>query len=154
MKSRVEKLVFQFENVFRGTPYYGDSVSNILDQITFESANNSVNNGHSIAQILQHMLAWRILAIEHLKGNVDYDIELGSNVDWPDIKMNTPLQWKSLNEAFANSNEVLIELLGEKTDDWLNSKMPKKEFSYNFMLKGILQHDIYHSGQINLLKSV
>ena len=73
MKSRIDKLVFQLDNVVKGTPYYGDSVNQIIDLITSEQANNSINEGHSIAQIIKHMLAWRLYAIEHLKDNVDYD---------------------------------------------------------------------------------
>ena len=70
MKSRIEKLIFQLENVFKGTPYYGESIKGIIDQITFENINTSVGEGHSIAQIIKHMLAWRLFAIEHLKGNL------------------------------------------------------------------------------------
>ena len=154
MKSRIDKLVFQLDNVVNGTPYYGDSVNQIIDLITSEQANNSINEGHSIAQIIKHMLAWRLYAIEHLKDNVDYDIELGSDMDWPDIIINSPSEWDELKEEFKQSHETLIELLKAKDDNWLSTKLPRKEFSYNFMLKGIMQHDLYHIGQVNLLKNL
>jgi len=154
MKSRIDKLIFQLDNVVNGTPYYGDSVNHIIDLITSEQANNSINDGHSIAQIMKHMLSWRLYAIEHLKGNDDYDIELGSNIDWPDIIINSSSEWNELKQEFKQSHETLIELLKEKDDNWLSIKLPRKEFSYNFMLKGIMQHDLYHIGQVNLLKNL
>ena len=154
MKSRIDKLIFQLENVYNGTPYYGDSVYSIIDRINAEKANNSINEGHSIAQILNHMLAWRLYAIEHLKGNVDYDIELGSDKDWPSTRISTPAEWTLLKEEFKESQAALTELLKQKDEGWLSSKLPGKAFSYDFMLKGIIQHDLYHIGQVNLLKNV
>ena len=153
MKNRIDKLIFQFQNVFDGTPYYGDSIQSIIELIPYESANNSINNGHTIAQIIEHMLAWRLLAIEHLKGNVHYDIELGSDNDWTSLKITSQSEWIKLKQAFAQSHETLIELLKQKEDRWLSSKLEGKVFSYNFLLKGIIQHDIYHIGQVNLLKN-
>ena len=154
MNSRIDKLVFQLQNVFDGTPYYGDSIQSIINLITYESANNSIDNGHTIAQIIEHMLAWRLVAIEHLKGNIHYDIELGSDKDWTSLKITSPTEWVKLKQAFAQSHETLIELLKQKEDSWLSSKLEGKAFSYNFLLKGIIQHDIYHIGQVNMLKNV
>ena len=153
MKSRIEKLVFQFDNVFNGTPYYGDSIKKIIDQLDPTQANNSINEGHSIAQIIKHMIAWRQYAIEHLKGNEEYDIVLGSDVDWAKTIVSSPSEWNELKEEFEQSHKSLVELLKQKEDNWLSTKLPGKVFSYNFMLKGIIQHDLYHIGQVNLLKS-
>ena len=153
MKSRIEKLVFQFDNVFNGTPYYGDSIKKIIDQLDPTQANNSINEGHSIAQIIKHMIAWRQYAIEHLKGNEEYDIVLGSDVDWAKTIVSSPSEWNELKEEFEQSHKSLVELLKQKEDNWLSTKMPGKVFSYNIMLKGIIQHDLYHIGQVNLLKS-
>ena len=85
---------------------------------------------------------------------MDYDIELGSDMDWPDIIINSPSEWDELKEEFKQSHETLIDLLKGKDDNWLSTKLPRKEFSYNFMLKGIMQHDLYHIGQVNLLKNL
>ena len=153
MKSRIDKLVFQFDNVFNGTPYYGDSIKSIIDQLNPAQANNSINDGHSIAQIIKHMIAWRQYAIEHLKGNEEYDIVLGSDVDWAKTIVSSPSEWNELKEEFEQSHKSLVELLKQKEDNWLSTKMPGKVFSYNIMLKGIIQHDLYHIGQVNLLKS-
>jgi len=63
-------------------------------------------------------------------------------------------EWNELKEEFKQSHESLIELIKQKDDNWLSTKMPGKNFSYNFMLKGIMQHDLYHIGQVNLLKKM
>ena len=142
------------DTVVKGTPYYGDSINSIIDQLTFEHANNAIEDGHSIAQILKHMQAWRLYAIEHLKGNDHYDLELGSDKDWSKLIVNSPSEWNALKEEFKESHERLTGLLKRKDNSWLSIKMPGKEFSYNFMLKGIMQHDLYHIGQVNLLKNI
>jgi len=82
------------------------------------------------------------------------DIRLGSDEDWADLVIKSRLEWKELKKEIMQSNDTLVGLLKEKEDDWLSTKLPGKVFSYNFMLKGIIQHDIYHIGQVNLLKGI
>lgn len=154
MNKNIDKLIFQLENAFSGTPYFGTPVIKIIEQISFDKANNAINEGHSIAQILAHILVWRNLVIDQINGSDAHDIELGSDKDWPKIIINSEEEWLSLVDEIKQSQIRIIELLKAKDDSWLVTKLNGKVFSYNFMLKGIIQHDIYHIGQVNLLKSI
>ena len=150
----IKKLIFQFENVFTGIPYFGAPLLTAIGNITYDKSNNSINNGNTIAQILKHIITWRNYAIEHVKGNSEYDIKIGSDTDWSRITINNQQEWEDLIQLFKDSQTTIIQLVNNKQDDWLSSKLKGKEFSFNYMLKGIIQHDIYHFGQINLLKNV
>lgn len=51
-----------------------------------------------------------------------------------------------------NSQTALIAALEPFTDDRLEETVPGKKFNWYVMLHGLVHHDIYHSGQISLLK--
>ena len=150
---QIDKVSFQFSNAFNGTPFYGDSIWKSIESIPYEKANNAFNGGHSIAQILSHMLVWRDFAIRKIKGDTAYDVEIGSEVDWPKVNIQSEAEWKELKDRFQQSQTHILELLKEKDDNWLKEKLPGKPYSYNAMIKGTIQHDIYHTGQVNVLKN-
>ncbi|MEM9719543.1 MAG: DinB family protein [Bacteroidota bacterium] len=150
---QIEKIVFQLENAFNGTPFYGDSIWHIIESIPFEKANNAINEGHSIAQVLSHMLVWRDFVSRKIQGDDTYDVVLGGTVDWPEVTIQSESEWIALKQRFSHSQAEIISLLEGKDDDWLREKIPGRRYSFNALIKGIIQHDIYHIGQVNLLKN-
>ena len=48
----------------------------------------------------------------------------------------------------------LIALLHTKDDALLSQKLPNRDYNYRFLLNGLMQHNIYHLGQIAFLKNL
>ena len=55
---------------------------------------------------------------------------------------------------FKVTHDLIIELLGTKDDKFLSGKVDYREYNFKFLLHGIIQHDIYHIGQIAYLKKL
>ena len=99
-------------------------------------------------QLLQHMLAWRRLVISRIKGE-DAKIEIGSEDDWPnDPNFTLEIAKKELR----STNDVIIDLLDGRPDLWFREKIEGTQYNYQFLIEGIIQHDIYHIAQIAILK--
>jgi len=147
---KTEKFIKKINTVFNGQPWYGKSIEKILDDVV--DANFRHDGGHSIGQILEHMVQWRTYLIEKAKGNNDYRIEMDSLQDWNADKVYNLEEFKELRNDFTLSQIELVNLLFEKTDDWLKSDVPNLNIPFEELLEGLLQHDIYHLGQIALLK--
>ena len=49
-------------------------------------------------------------------------------------------------------HEKIIALLQLKDDEWLKEKVNFRDFDNRFLLNGLIQHNIYHLGQIAYLK--
>ncbi len=146
-----KELISRLDNVFQGSPWYGNALLKTVSQI--EMPNTRQGEGKSIGQILEHIVQWRCFAIEKLQQNKDFDIEINSKQDWNKGKEYTMSEFFILVEQLKNSQEEMKNLLTDKSEEWLNGTVPGREYSFAYLIEGIIQHDIYHLGQIGLLGS-
>lgn len=149
---RLQEIVSQLNEAYDGNPWFGNSISTYLQEITGEMLNNRLENGHSIGQIIDHMITWRKYTIDKLK-NEPTAITVGSPEDW-NGKRYVPEDLTALYSQFRNTQKELNRLLAERDDAFLMEKVPGEEILFQKLLWGIIAHDIYHLGQIYLLKSV
>lgn len=154
MLSTIELYVERLDNAFHGNPWFGNSVLKTIESTIDSDINFRLAEGNSIGQILEHMVNWRVFTVEKVKGNVNYDIELKSSADWNKGKEYTKEEFLNLIQKLKSTHSELTFLLHKHPDtEWLDKSVPGKEYSFNFLIDGIIQHDIYHSGQIAVLKN-
>lgn len=153
MKSTTERLVVTLNDVFSGTPWYGDSLMAKLNIINFQFVNEvPAYATNSIAKIVRHIINWKILAIEKLKDNSDFEIALNTEDDWPHIVVHNGEEWEKLLLKLNDSHEAIINLLSKIEDDeYLKKEVFGHAYDFQFLIEGIIQHDIYHAGQIALV---
>jgi uncharacterized damage-inducible protein DinB len=148
----VNEISDQLENVYSGRPWFGMSVLEKLNDIPPENIHKKINAGHSIAELISHMIAWRNYVIEKLNGNKSYKIQLNSKVDWPDVPQSAHLN--DLVTELQKSQYTLLEKLKQSDDSLLEADFNEKGHKFKVLLDGIIQHDIYHLGQIAILNSL
>lgn len=151
---KVSQFVAQFSTMYDGQPWYGDSICQILENITPAKAYWRPTNGsHSIAQITSHMIYWRQSLIKRLNGDLEYKPSMKSEENWKSNEQLKKMGWKSLMNSLAESQAQLLTLLAKQKDSILKKKYSDKATFQN-LINGILQHDLYHTGQIAYLKSI
>ena len=153
-RNKIKELVREFTSVYSESPWFGDSILGIISQVTDEGAFWQPNkNAHSIAQIVWHMIYWRQAIIKRLEGDIVYKPSMKSEDNWSnDGKLKTT-SWKNIKELLAESQEKLATLL-DRQDDSLLDKAYTEKATYEELIAGIFQHDLYHLGQIAYLKSI
>lgn len=151
---KIQELVTQFKSNFDGEPWFGNSIHVILNDVTAQTAFwTPKKNAHTIAQLVWHMVYWRQSLIKRLSGNTAYKGSMKSEDNWStEIKLKA-LGWPAIQELLYTSQEKLIELLGKQSDSLLNESYIEKT-TYLDLITGIIQHDIYHLGQIAYLKNL
>jgi uncharacterized damage-inducible protein DinB len=107
-----------------------------------------IKDMRSIAEIVSHMLVWRQYTINTIKGSSN-TLTMESPDNWKSNELLKPIGWKNLLDAFESSNEELITLLNEKDDTFLKEEY-KSGSRFDFLLEGIIHHDLYHLGQIGI----
>ena len=64
------------------------------------------------------------------------------------------MPWKKGIVAFKSTNSQIIKILKSKTDSFLDEKVDYRNYNYRFLVNGMIQHNIYHIGQIAYLKKL
>jgi len=152
----IEDCITQLEEVFVGQPWFGPSFLKSLENTSFELWDyKSEGISHTIAELIQHIIDWRIFVIEKLKGNEKYSIEMNSEKDWkPYVSVDTHGNKEAMILELKTTQDTLCQLLETKPDSWLYEFVFGKEYTNEYMIRGLLQHDIYHLGQVNMIANM
>ena len=149
MKTKLSYYTEQFQNIYNGSPWYGDSMQDKLQAIGADDAFSVPAPGmHNIAQIVAHVLVWRRLLVERIKGNNDFQIQVNSARDWPPADALGTKGWEKLLADLEANQSELLQLLEGHSDELLERPLPDGKHAMRLLLDGILQHDVYHIGQI------
>jgi len=152
-KEELLRIIDQFNLIYESEgAWHGPSVVEVLSDVSWEMASEKIMpNTHSIGELLYHMTTWRIFVIKRLQGDAEYEVT--KSRDWKTFPLFDEFEWEALQMELSLSQEELIAELEKREDDeFLEEIVPGREYDYYTMLHGILQHDLYHAGQISILK--
>ncbi len=145
-------LIKELGQVVSGDPWYGSPASKILEAADPRIAFLRIGNSHSIAEILLHMIAWTEETQSRLEGNEASQPFRG---DWPGTES---YSWLELIGLFLLANEHLVHTIAKMDDSSLSESVidlrdPALGTGVNNeeLIRGLIKHHVYHSGQIALL---
>lgn len=151
MSQSAISLADQLRRSYAGEAWHGLSLSELLKDISAaQAAAFPIRGAHSIWEIVVHVSAWQTHILNRLKST--RAIQLSEEEDWPPVKVSSEAAWKVALTALKSSNEKLVALAAKLDDKTLFAQVPGKEYDNYFMLHGTIQHNLYHAGQIPLLK--
>lgn len=144
----VNDIVSILKNVYEGPTWYGKSIEATITEIPIGKALLRLEGSYNIAELLSHMLAWRHYVIKLLETGRHHPVPDFEN--FPTIEVLMMDEWTDLTDRFTQSQHRLMYLLTHSEID-LTAPVPAKSYSFQDVLLGIIHHDIYHAGQLNLL---
>lgn len=157
MNKEVQYIITTLKNILEGEPWYGRPVYSILKDADPSSVYiKPGETEHSLIELLYHMIAWASFIQKRLENSQEWDDAYMATIDWREID---PVEhtWQKGMEELQETHERIIALLQEKDDSLLNEKVEYRPYNFRFLLNGLIQHNIYHLGQIayvqKLLKS-
>lgn len=138
--------------VYNGQPWYGKSVKNVLGDITAREAVASPGNqSHSIAEIVSHMIEWRRFLQKRFSGDAEYEVNQKASFRWQNFGKTPENAWENILETLDKNQEVLLSYITEITSNKLNEVVANRNYRYRDLIEGVIQHDLYHVGQIVLI---
>jgi uncharacterized damage-inducible protein DinB len=142
-----KQIVSLLRRAFEKNAWYGPSLKEVLSGVSGDDATQRIGDSHSIIELVNHIISWKIFVIEKLKGNTDYKVDELSN--FPRID-----DWDSTLKNLDSVQAQLLAAISELNTERLEEKVPHEGYQYTFyaLLHGIIHHDIYHIGQISLIK--
>lgn len=154
-----EKLTQELANVLSGAPWYGDPVYTIIEKVTFETAYEKPEHAaHNIAEIVLHMLAWTEEVIDRMNG---LPSGVPTSGDWPPTGNPDQQKWQNyvndLKLVNVNLLGVMRDFPEEQWSEPINDERNRElgaGVTYEALMNGLIQHHVYHSGQIALLTRI
>ncbi len=154
MRKEIDYIIASLKSVLEGQPWYGQAVMKILlgiDPIIVYKKPNE--NSHSLIELLYHMNTWAEFTLKSIEKNKERNSAGFEKLDWREINPSEHT-WEKGIAQFKVTHDLLIELLETKDDEFLSDQVGEREYDFGFLLRGIIQHDIYHIGQIAYVKKL
>ena len=149
--NELEKIIDNFDIVFRGDAWHGPSVMEFLNSLPINIVDVRKNfSKHTICQIVFHLTAWRKFVFEKLNENIHYDLLSEEDNYGSEIESNSQ-NWQVLVENLQIAQKNLLGKLAEFDDSLLKRLVPGQDYDYYKLLTGLIQHDTYHLGMIWVL---
>ena len=114
-----------------------------------QAASKPIVDAHSIWEIVLHLITWNDVARQRLAGHT---VEPTDTEDWPPVVDRSESSWQQNVAALRDSFQYLQAAIAEFDAAQLHRLAAGKDHSNWSMLHGVIQHALYHAGQIALLK--
>ena len=148
--TETERISRQYELVLHGDAWHGDAIWKILDGISAEcAAHRPLAECHTIWEIVMHMTFWEDVATRRLYSE---RAGLDEALNFPSMPSITDANWQKTLERFRASNEQFAKALSKLDPARLDELSAAGKRSFYDEAHGLIQHNVYHAGQIALLK--
>lgn len=144
-------LIDQLQRAMHGEAWHGPSVKDAVAGVSAsDAAAHSIADAHSIWEIVLHLTACYDLVLRRMAGESP---RLTPSQDWPAVPDVTEGNWKRDTAQLYTLNSRVQTAMAtfdlERLYEPLVAKPPYAAFT---QIAGLPQHDLYHAGQIVLLK--
>ena len=156
--TEMDRIRDQFRRAFEGEAWHGPSVLALLDGVTAQqAAAHPIPGAHSIWELTLHIAAWERACLRRLHND---PAQLTDAEDWEAINDTgddtSEAAWEATKQQLIDNHRELLEAIASVDDARLNEPImthPEIPFSSVYVtLHGGVQHDLYHAGQIAMLK--
>ena len=151
MTAELRRLEHQLRTTFTAGAWHGPAVFEVLDGVTPEQAvARPIRGAHTIRELVFHLAGTYRLVLRRLRGD---PTQLSPEEDWPAESVGSAEDWRdavaTLQQLNAEVRRALATFPAERLDELLIAESPYTAYTH---FVGLTQHDVYHAGQIALLK--
>lgn len=148
--SEVTDIVAELRNIHDGDAWHGPSLRELLSAVTAEQASaKPITGAHSIWEIVLHILGWGNVFRRRLEGN---PMSTPPEGDFPPVGDTSQEAWLETLSRLEDSQAQLLGTVARLNDSVLTQNLIGGEHTNRFLLRGIVRHQVYHAGQIALLR--
>lgn len=148
-----DRIADQLRRSLQGPAWHGPALMELLRDIgAEEAAARPANGAHSIWELAEHVVAWLRFVERRLQGD-EYKVSDAENFPAPAVV--SEAAWEESRGRLVSTTESLqqkiVRLDGARLGEMVDT-MEGTQISVYALLHGVVQHNLYHAGQIALLK--
>lgn len=149
----LERIEDQLRRGMEGVAWHGPAVLELLAGVTPAEAHaRPIAGAHTIWELVLHLDVGYRLVLRRLRGDAT---PLASHEEWPPVPDPTEANWRAAVEELRSLNAEARRAVASfdvgRLDQPLVAEPPYTAYT---QFVGLTQHDLYHAGQIALLKRV
>ncbi|MCB2376144.1 DinB family protein [Hymenobacter sp. BT635] len=157
--TEIHRIHDQLQRAFAGQAWSGPSLLASLQHLTAsQAAAHPVARAHSIWELVLHLTTWVKVVQQRLTTLQTQPV--ADAVDWPaqparldeEFWQQAVHQLRAAHEALLATVETLTDADLERVIAEPDSSEPSPRSTVYILLHGLAQHNLYHAGQIMLLR--
>lgn len=159
MTSR-DRLLDSLRRAHDGQPWHGPARAEVLRDVTAaEAAYRVASDAHTLWEIVLHMRSWTEEVLRRARGAVPAEPERG---DWPPMPQPADdAAWRATLRSLDDAHAALLAQV-EAMDDTARARRvadrpgdpPQSGITQRAMIRSLAEHDVYHTGQLAILKRI
>jgi uncharacterized damage-inducible protein DinB len=152
MNSETARIADQLRRAFRGEAWHGPSLLDLLAEIAPEQARaRPLRSAHSIWELVLHIDIYLQVGFDATRGTPMPKL-FGTEKDWAAMWGDSAEGWFDTQDSLFQNAEKLAEAIEKFEDAKLEATVPGRSYDFYYLFHGIVQHSLYHGGQIAILK--
>ena len=142
----------QLRRAFDGDAWHGPALLELLQDLdAATAAAKPLPDVHSIWELVLHIAVWDAAAGRRLNGE---QTQPTGTANFPIVPRPTEAAWRKTIADTKRTHDVLVKTVRVLPESRLRERVPGKKYDFYFMLHGVVQHELYHAGQIAILKKM
>ena len=152
MNSETTRIADQLRRAFRGEAWHGPSLLDLLAEVSPEQARaRPMRSVHSIWELVLHIDVYVRAAFDATQGTPMPKL-FGTERDWPALGDDSAEGWFDAQDKLFEDAEKLAHAIEGFDEAKLTDTVPGRSYDFYRLFHGIVQHSLYHGGQIAILK--
>ena len=148
--SEAASIADQLRRAFYGSAWHGPAVMELVKDVdAVTAAAKPLADIHSIWELLLHIEAWDRAGLIRLSGK---KCQMKGEKNFPPVTTPTDEAWRETVTRVKGTHDELVKTVAALRRPRLLDQVPGKKYDFYHMLHGIAQHELYHAGQIAILK--
>ena len=149
-QSEAARIADQLRRAFDGDAWHGPGLLELLEDVNaVTAAAKPVPNVHSIWELVLHVAVWDQVACRRIAGE---KCQPTGDANFPPVTKVTAAAWRRAVAETKRTHEAFVKTVAALPDSRLRDRVPGKRYDFYHMLQGLAQHELYHAGQIAILK--
>jgi len=150
--TEIERILDQLKRAYEGNAWHGPSVREVLSDVTAEqAAARPLAGAHCIWDLAHHIAVWEDAGRRRLEGD-RAQIDISSPEDWPPANDTSEEAWEQAKTSLDRGHRALCDAVARVPESRLDESILEGMSTVYVTLHGVIQHDLYHAGQIAILK--
>jgi uncharacterized damage-inducible protein DinB len=148
--SEAGRIADQLRRAFDGSAWHGPALLELLEDVNAAAAAaRPLPDVHSIWELVLHVAVWDDAALRRIDGKKWQPTGLAN---FPPVRKPTEAEWRKAVAVTKRTHDRLVKTVAALPDARLRERVPGKRYDFYHMLHGVAQHELYHAGQIAILK--